>query len=211
MARTVSRNSLYENAARSSYQNPANSGSRMPVPKFANGGRTDIAMPVGPAGPINSRPISPPREQRTPDQRAAFRARRNAMMPPPPPGIAPSIAGPGGMPPSQYSGQMTIYGAPSVSNMIPQPQVPKPMPYQAGVMPQPSPYQMGVMPKPAPFQQTGQPMGQMIGMPNPMTTGMPSPMPAMGNPMPAMGNPMVSPGFSAGRVPMAPMLQNPWR
>jgi hypothetical protein len=56
----------------------------------------------------------------------------------------------------------------------------------------------GAMRYPQPMPQQ-QPQGPMIGMPNPMSGygGLPN-------------TPPMQPGFTMSRVPMAPMLRNPW-
>lgn len=200
MASKPSMNSLYENAAGASYQNPANSGSRVPVPKFANGGRTDIALPVSPKQKdINGQPISgPPQNQN----------RRYVMGRPMMPRIRPAM--PGG-----FGGLPNPAGAP-----MPQPQgmggfggLPNP-----GSMPMPQPAIQG------PYAGMPNPMSGFGGLANPAGNVATPPVVGFGNfgAMPMMRGGMS--GFGAmmpsvmpqqpmprfQQVPQAPMLYSPW-
>lgn len=208
-----SRDTMYRDVARSSYQNPANSGSRVPVTKYANGGRTDIPMkksPSAPQGPINGRPIKPaaPIVERRPP-RGQYAAAMRAAIPQVP---LPAIPAPAPSAPNPMAG----FGG------LAMPPVP-------GVAPQNPMAGFGGLPAPAPAQVSAPMTGGFGGLVNPAMVpqvspvqpqagfgGLPAPAPAVQRPLMRFGSiqggfgGLPNPAAQPTRVPAAPVLTNPW-
>jgi hypothetical protein len=169
---TQGRNSLYRSAAepkvsKPSLQNPANSGSRVGVPMYANGGRTDIPLQTK-AGGVTGMPIYPkaqPVQQQSAQQLIP-------MQPGQPGGINPSWMPQMGAPINPQAQQMQMAQA------MQRPQIPQPMQQgPGGIIP---PWMQGRMGSPIPMQQGGMPPppGMRAPMPpQPAITGMGGPMP----------------------------------